>query len=85
MEDTPSNYNYANQRFDFEDIDLKAKKRNRRNKIPEEESEQSDYEFGDFGGKKKKGKKKKKRQFQKVTMMVEPGKKEKSMAKAYGG
>ena len=91
MEDTPSNYNVANQRYELGDLELDKVK-------GIEEEENSDEDLSDLdklkdlfsGGmqspKVKKGKKKKKKkQFQEVRMVKEPTQKEKDMAKAYGG
>lgn len=71
MEDTPSNYNIANQRFE----QVKKIK-----KIKEEEY--SNYE-GDMGEMAKKKRKKKKKVVAEV--FVEPSGKDLLMAKAYGG
>ena len=71
MEDTPSNYNIANQRFE---------QTKRERKITEEENSNYDQDIGELTKKRRIKKKKLAAQ-----VFVEPSGKEIKMAKAYGG
>ena len=91
MEDTPANYNIANQRFDeYEDYeaipeesDRKNSKRNNRRKPQEEYPDQSISADMPRKKTKKKGKKKKKGGGYMEYLM--PTNREVNMADAYGG
>lgn len=89
MEDTPANYNQANQRFDERD--------NQHQTVEEEDDEGGEHmamqsEYGDeaqsqvgITQKKTKKKSKKKKNKQSTIEFLQPTGREKSMAGAYGG
>ena len=83
MEDTPSNYNAANQRFnEVENIKNKAKRNMMRQvRVPEEVEMESEYSYMPMDRKPKK-KKKKKKKGGNGTIDID---RELMMAKAYGG
>ena len=85
MEDTPSNYNMANQRFEhLRDAAID-------NDVEQIEEVESDSDLGGDismqGGMelRKKKRRKKRKLYQKYEYYVEPGMKDKKMARAYGG
>ena len=84
MEDTPTNYNIANQRYenmkDLEDVEPI-------NEVESGVDDDSDImsrldNLNNYG--RIKNKKKKKKRYKEVSLMVPPGKKDLEMAKAYG-
>ncbi len=83
MEDTPSNYNTANQRFtDLDNIKNKARQNIRNQKgIPEDDDMESEYSY--LPNKRLRKKKKKKRKQPKKEDEIDL--RELMMAKAYGG